>query len=77
MLESAYESLERTAAAGKEDPRSLYSPAPIAGVLLAVAERIDPGLVEECLERPSRCGSPSRGRPLPAAGPRTKMCNWR
>jgi hypothetical protein len=51
VLESAYESLERAAAAGKPNPRSLYSPAPIAGVLLAVAERIDPRLVEEYLER--------------------------
>jgi hypothetical protein len=51
VLESAYESLERAAAADKPNPRSLYSPAPIAGVLLAVAERIDPKLVEEDLER--------------------------
>src|SRR5262249_48257928 len=51
VLEGAYEALERAAAPGKADPRSLYSPAPVAGVLLAVAERIDPGLVEQYLER--------------------------
>jgi hypothetical protein len=51
LLESAYDVLERAAAAGRADTRSLYSPAPTAGVLLAVAERIEPGLVEEYLER--------------------------
>jgi hypothetical protein len=51
VLESAYDTLEHAAAAGKPNAGSLYSPAPTAGALLPVTERIDPKLVEECLER--------------------------
>jgi RNA polymerase sigma factor (sigma-70 family) len=51
LLDSAYEVLERTAAAGKPSTRSLYFPAPVAGNLLDVAERIDSNIVDEYLDR--------------------------
>src|SRR5262249_31530450 len=45
LLESAYESLERPSRTSRERSRSIYEITSIAGVLLPVAERIDPGLV--------------------------------
>ncbi len=47
VLRSAYEVLERSSPAGQEKSRSLYDIALNAAVLLPVAERIDPGLVDE------------------------------
>jgi protocatechuate 3,4-dioxygenase beta subunit len=51
VLESAYESLERSSRVSRENPRSLYDITSIAAVLLPVAERVDPGLVDESLWR--------------------------
>ncbi len=51
VLDRAFDTLERTAVANKPNPRSLYSPAPAAGALLGVAERIDTALVCEYLDR--------------------------
>jgi hypothetical protein len=51
VLESAYETLDRSCRAGPAKSNSRYYIAPMATVLLPVAERIDPGLVDECLWR--------------------------
>jgi Carboxypeptidase regulatory-like domain len=50
-LENAYESLERSSQVSPEKSKSFYASASIAAVLLPVAERIDPGLLEEELWR--------------------------
>ena len=51
VLESAYESLESSSRMSQENSNSIYHPGSIAGVLLPVAERVDPGLVDEYLWR--------------------------
>ena len=51
VLESAYDSLERSTRAGQLNPNSIYTLTSISGVLLGVAERIDSGLVDEYLWR--------------------------
>jgi hypothetical protein len=51
VLESAYESLERSSRVSREKSNSNYEITSVAGVLLPVAERVDPGLVDEYLWR--------------------------
>jgi Carboxypeptidase regulatory-like domain len=51
VLAGAYESLERSSRVNQEKSRSLYDITSIAAVLLPVAERIDPALVDEYLWR--------------------------
>jgi hypothetical protein len=51
VLESAFQFLERSSRISREKSNSLYEITSIAGVLLPVAQRIDPGLVEEYLWR--------------------------
>ena len=51
LLENAYELLERSSRASQANVSNRYDPTSIAGVLLPVAERIDPGLVDEYLWR--------------------------
>ena len=50
-LASAYESLQRSSRVGKANSNSIYRITSIAGVLVPVAERVDPGLVDEYLWR--------------------------
>jgi hypothetical protein len=47
LLESAYDMLERASRASQEKSNSIYDITSIAGVLLPVAERVDPRLVDE------------------------------
>jgi hypothetical protein len=51
VLESAYETLERSSRVSPAKSNSLYYPSSIAAVLLPVAERVDPRLVDEYLWR--------------------------
>jgi hypothetical protein len=51
VLESAYESLERSSRTSQANSNSIYSITSVAAVLLPVAERVDPGLVDEYLWR--------------------------
>ncbi|HZW31241.1 MAG TPA: carboxypeptidase regulatory-like domain-containing protein [Isosphaeraceae bacterium] len=51
VLESAYESLERSSRVSREKSNSVYEITSVAGVLLPVAERVNPGLVDEYLWR--------------------------
>ena len=51
VLESAYESLERSSRQSEANSNGIYYPSSIAGVLLPVAERVDSGLVDEYLWR--------------------------
>jgi hypothetical protein len=64
VLESAYQTLERSSRVTRENSRSIYYPTSIAGALLSVAERVDPGLVDEFLWRSlaMRDVSPSEAR---------------
>jgi hypothetical protein len=61
VLESAYECLERSAAVSQTKSNSMYDAAAVAGVLLPVAERIDPRLVDECLWRALALRQPKPG----------------
>jgi hypothetical protein len=47
VLESAYESLERSSRVNQANTNSIYYATSIAAVLLPVAERVDSGLVDE------------------------------
>ena len=64
----AYESLERSSRVSPENSRSLYNTTSIAGVLLPVAERIDPGLVDEYLWRSLAMRQPRPWETSPSGG---------
>ncbi len=72
VLESAYESLESSSRVSQAKSNSIYYITSIAGVLLPVAERVDPGLVDEYLWRglalrePKPWETTSSGRPAQA-----------
>ncbi len=68
VLEGAYESLERSSRASPANSRSLYNTTSIAGVLLPVAERIDPGLVDEYLWRSLAMRQPKPWETNPSGG---------
>jgi hypothetical protein len=82
VLESAYESLERSSRISREKPRSIYQITSIAGVLLPVAERVAPGLVEEYLWRSLAMREPNlwetepRGRHAEADVQLAMMLAW-
>ncbi len=65
VLESAFESLERSSRISREKSNSIYDITSIAGVLLPVAERIDPGLVEEYLWRSLAMRQPNPWETMP------------
>ena len=65
MLESAYESLERSSRVSQDESSSIYNITSIAGVLLPVAERIDPGLVNEYLWRSLAMRQPNPWETIP------------
>jgi hypothetical protein len=64
LLESAFESLERPTQSDPAKRLSLFHIAPIAAVLLPVAERIDPNLVDECVWRSLAMRRPSGSDPV-------------
>jgi hypothetical protein len=65
VLASAYDSLEQSSQANREKSNSLYEITSIAGVLLPVAERVDPGLVDEYLWRSLAMRQPNPWETLP------------
>ena len=65
VLENAYESLERSSRISREKSNSLYEITSVAGVLLPVAERIDPALVEEYLWRSLAMRQPNPWETMP------------
>ena len=68
VLEGAYESLERSSRGSPANSSSLYNTTSIAGVLLPVAERIDPGLVDEYLWRSLAMRQPKPWETNPSGG---------
>jgi Carboxypeptidase regulatory-like domain len=68
VLESAYESLERSAQMNQVDSNSIYNPTSIAAVLLPVAERVDPGLIDEYLWRSLAMRPPNPWETNPGVG---------
>jgi hypothetical protein len=59
VLESAFDAFEGPSQSSQGKPSSLFNIAPIAAVLLPVAERIDPKLVDEYLWRSLAIRQPS------------------
>ena len=78
VLEGAYETLERSSRGSPANPGSLYNTTSVAAVLLPVAERIDPGLVDEYLWRSlaMRQPKPMANQPRRST-PNTPTCSWR
>ncbi len=68
VLESAFESLERSAQSSQAEPTGIYNIAPVAAVLLPVAERIDVKLVDEYVWRSLAMRPPNPGEPRPNGG---------
>ncbi len=68
LLESAFESLEQSARRSQAKPMGIYNIAPVAAVLVPVAERIDPNLVDEYLWRSLSMRPPNPGEPRPNGG---------
>ena len=78
VLESAYESLERSSRVSQDKSSSMYDITSIAGVLLPVAERIDPGLVDEYLWRSLAMRRPKPWETDPGDRHRHRpTCCWR
>jgi hypothetical protein len=65
VLESVFESLERSPLGSTAKPASYYNAAAVSAILLSVAERIDPMLVDEYLWRSLAMRRPNPSEPDP------------